>query len=90
MSVSTPTTETPDPLAMDTTVHTTTMEELIERLIASNMLGNTTSLGIPDLVSQVSCDIEAHKVTQEMTKGFFTIQGKEFIRKSVSQVINIL
>ena len=60
MSVPAPTPDILDPLAMDTTVHTTTMEELIETLIATSMMGNT--------------------MTTMMTKGFFTIQGKEFIR----------
>ena len=65
MSVPAPVQDTPDPLAMDTTVHTITMEELIERLIAINMMGITTSLGIPDLISQFRCDKEAYKVTSD-------------------------
>ena len=89
MSVPAHVQDTTNPRAMDTTVHTLTMEELIKRLIATNMMGNTTSLGIPDLIFQVSCDQEAHKVTSDMTKGFFSIRGKEFIRKSVSQVNDI-
>ena len=84
MSVPAPVQDTPDPLAMDTTVYTITMVEQIERFIATNMMGNTTSLGNPDLIYQVSCSNEAHKVTSDMTKGFFSISGKEFIRKSVS------
>ena len=74
---------------MDTTVHTITMEELTEGLIATNMMGNATSQGIPDLIYQVSCDNEAHKVTSDMTKGFFSISGMEFIRKSCAQVNDI-
>ena len=89
MSVPAPVQDNPDPIAMDTTVHTITMKELIERLIAIDMMGNTTSLGIPDLIYQVSCDNEAHKVTSDMTKGFFSISGKEFIRKSCAQVNDI-
>ena len=74
---------------MDITVHTTTHKGLINTIIATNIMGNTTSLGIPDLIFQVKCDQEEHKDTPDMTKGFLTIQGKEFIRKSVSQVIDI-
>ena len=63
------------PLSMDTTEHTTSMEDLIERLISTHMTGTTTSQGIPDMTYQVSCENEAHKVTPDMTKGFFTIKG---------------
>ena len=65
------------------------MEDLIDRLIATHMTGTTTSQGIPDLIYQVSCDIEAHKVTSDMSKGFFTINGKDFIRNSCAQVNDI-
>ena len=72
--------------AMDTTTQTTTHEGLLETLIATNMLGDTTSSGIPDLIFQVSCNQVEHKVTADMTKGFFIIKGNEFISKSVMQV----
>ena len=41
---------------MDTTTRTTTHEGLPGTLIATNMLGNITSSGIPDLIFQVPCD----------------------------------
>ena len=43
-------------------MHTTNMEDLIDRLISTHMTGTTTSQGIPDVIYQVSCRKEAHKV----------------------------
>ena len=60
-----------------------TMEDIINRLINTSMTDSTTSKGIPDIVFQIRCDVEAHKVTTDVTKGYFVIQGKDFIRKSV-------
>ena len=57
MSVPAQVQNTPNPLAMDTTEQT--MEDLIDRLIATHMTGTPTSQGIPDMIYQVSCDIEA-------------------------------
>ena len=48
MSVTAPVQDTRDPLSMDTTDRTTTMEDLIDRLISTHM--TTTSQGIPDLI----------------------------------------
>ena len=53
------------------------------------MLGNTTSSGIPDLIFQVQCNQKEHKVTTDMTKGFFIIKDNEFISKIVLQVIDL-
>ena len=89
MSVPAPVQDTPDQLAMDPTDHTITMEDLIDRLNVPHMTGTTTSQGIPDLIYQVSCDIEAQKVTSDMSKGFFSINGKDFIRKSCAHVNDI-
>ena len=46
-------------------------------------------LGIPNLIFQVQWDQVEHKVTTDMTKGFFIIKGNEFIRKSVLQFIDL-
>ena len=35
------------------------------------------------------CDQEAQKVPEDVTKGYFVIQGRDFIRKSVLQVNEI-
>ena len=86
-----PTMATQDPLSVpkDTSVHDGTMEDLINRLINTTMTDRTTSIGIPDLVYQIRCDQEAHKVTEDVTKGYFVIQGRDFICKSVLQVNEI-
>jgi hypothetical protein len=79
-------TETTVETAMDTSAHTGTMEDYLNRLINTTMTDRTTSTGIPDLVFHIGCDNENHKVTEDMQKGYFIIQGHDFIRKSVLQV----
>ena len=74
---------------MDTTEHIISIEYLIDRLISTHMTGTTTSQGIHDMIYQVSCENEAHKVTSDMTKGFYTIKGRDFIRKSCAQESDI-
>ena len=86
-----PTMDTQDPLSvpMDTTVHDGSMEDLIDRLISTTMTAGNTSIGNPDLVFHIKCNQEAHKVLDDMQKGYSIIQGKDFIRKSVLQVNEI-
>ena len=79
-------TETSAVTAMDTSAHTGTMEDYLNRLINTTMTDRTISTGIPDLVFHIGCDNENHKVTEDMQKGYFIIQGHDFIRKSVLQV----
>ena len=83
------TAKAPAAIPMDTLVPDASMEDLINRLINTTMTDNTTSQGIPDIVFQIRCDMEAHKVTADVTKGYSVIQGKDFIRKSVLQVNDI-
>ena len=45
-----------------------------------------TCSGIPDLVIQVPCEISTHRVTPILSMGYFSIQGKELMRKYVLQV----
>ena len=67
----------PADIPMDTSVHDALMEDLIYRLINTTMTDDTTSKVIPDIVFQIRCDVEAHKVTKDVTKGYFMIQGKD-------------
>ena len=83
------TTQAPVDIPMDTTVQDATMEDLINRLINTSMTDSTTSKGIPDIVFQIKCNQEAHKVPEDVTKGYFVIQGRDFIRKSMLQVNEI-
>ena len=63
------TAKAPAAIPMDTSVHDASMEDLINRFINTTMTDNTTSQGIPDIVFQIRCDGEAHKVTTDVTKG---------------------
>ena len=77
------TTKAPVDTPMDTHEQDGTMEDLINRLINTTMTDRTTSKGIPDIVFQIRCDQEAHKVNETVTMGYCVIQGRDFIRKSV-------
>jgi hypothetical protein len=78
--------ETSEVTAMDTSAQTGSMEDYLNRLINTTMTDNTISTGIPDLVFHMRCDIEDHKISEDMQKGYHIIEGHDFIRKSVFQV----
>jgi hypothetical protein len=79
-------TETSPVIAMDTSAQTGSMEDYLNRLINTTMTANAISTGTPDLVFHIKCEIEDHKISEDMQKGYHIIQGHDFIRKSVFQV----